>query len=113
MGFTKGVLEGRGRSEGEREREMSVSSNPRFFFLVKDKVRKRGLSFFFLFVWKEGMKEGRKGCCTADTTFCVQSASNLIRLFLGTLLTRKSLLILFDCFSLSLSLSLSRYMTHH
>jgi hypothetical protein len=58
MGFTKGVLEGRGRSEGEREREMSVSSNPRFFFLVKDKVRKRGLSFFFLFVWKEGMKEG-------------------------------------------------------
>jgi hypothetical protein len=85
---------------------MSVSSNQRFFFLVKDKVRKRGL-YIFLFVWKEGMKEGRKGCCcTADTRFCVQSASNLIRLFLGTLLTRRSLLILFDCFSLSLSLSL-------
>jgi hypothetical protein len=56
-------------------------------------------------VWKEG----RKGGCTADTRFCVQSASNLIRLFLGTLLTRRSFLILFDCFSLSLSLSLYIY----
>jgi hypothetical protein len=82
---------------------MSVGSNPRFFFLVKDKVRKRGLYFFSLCV------EGRKGCCTADTRFCAQNAGNLIRLFLGTLLTRRSLLILFDCFSLSLSLS----MTHH
>jgi hypothetical protein len=92
--------------EREREREMSVSSNPRFFFLVKDKVRKRGLYFCFSLC---GRKEGRKGGCTADTRFCVQSASNLIRLFLGTLLTRRSFLILFDCFSLSLSLSLSLY----
>jgi hypothetical protein len=44
------------KSEREKEREMSVSSNPRFFFLVKDKVRKRGLYFFFSLC---GRKEGR------------------------------------------------------
>jgi hypothetical protein len=68
--FTKGVLEGRGRSE-EREREMSVSSNPRFFFLVKDKVRKRGLYFCFSLC---GRKEGRVVVqLTQDSVYKVQA----------------------------------------
>jgi len=104
MGFTKGFWKGEDDlKERERERCQWVATQD-FSFLWKTKwEREAYIIFFSLCGRKEWRKEGRKGCCTADTRFCVQSASNLIRLFLGTLLTRRSLLILFDCFSLSLS----------
>ncbi len=114
MGFTKGFWKGEDDlKERERERCQWVATQD-FSFLWKTKwEREAYIIFFSLCGRKEWRKEGRKGCCTADTRFCVQSASNLIRLFLGTLLTRRSLLILFDCFSLSLSRYIYIYMTHH